>query len=67
MAEDRRKQAFRIGTRQRVVVGVADAGSLDLDQYFTGARAAEFDLLDRQWLSCFPGNSGFGFHDDLDN
>ena len=47
MAEDRGKQAFRIGARQRVGVGVADAGGLDLDQHFAGLRA--FQIRRSRW------------------
>ena len=45
MAEDGRKQALRIGARQREFVGVADAGRLDLDQHLAGARAVELDVV----------------------
>ena len=44
MAEDRREQALRIGARQREVVGVADAGRLDLDQHLAGRRALQIDV-----------------------
>ncbi len=33
VAEDRRKEAFRVGARERVVVGMADAGGLDFDEH----------------------------------
>src|SRR3546814_6082406 len=39
VAEDRREDAFRVGAGQRVLVGMADAGRLDLDQHF--ARSEE--------------------------
>jgi hypothetical protein len=38
MAEDGREQPFRVGARQREVVGVADAGGLDLDQNLARCR-----------------------------
>jgi hypothetical protein len=45
---------------------MADAGGLDLDQHLAGARAAQFDFFDSQWLTGFPCDSCFGFHvDDL--
>ena len=50
MAEDRRETALGIGARQRVVVGVADAGGLDLDQHLAGLRAFEVDGLDAERL-----------------
>ena len=42
--EDRREQPFRIGAREGVFVGVADAGRLDLDQNLAGLRPLEIDL-----------------------
>ena len=39
MAEDRREETFRVGARARELVGVADAGRLDLDQHLARARA----------------------------
>src|SRR4051794_1869839 len=41
MAEDRRKDSFAVKTIQRVGVGVADSGRLDLDQNLTGLRPFE--------------------------
>ena len=43
VAEDRGEQAFRIGARERELIGVADAGGLDLDQHLAGPRAFEVD------------------------
>ncbi len=48
VAEDRRKDAFRVGARERVVVGVANAGGLDFDEHPTGPRPIEIDALDKQ-------------------
>jgi hypothetical protein len=39
MAEYRRKNAFRIGARKRVVIGVADSGGFQFHQHFAGLRA----------------------------
>ena len=64
MAEDRREQAFRIGARQRELVGVADAGRLDLDQHLAGLGAVEIDLHDLQRLSGGDGDGGAGFHEE---
>ena len=63
MAEDRREDAFRVGARQRVGVGVADAGRHDLDQHLAGLRAFDVDGLDGERLAGFPGDRGAGFHD----
>ncbi len=41
MAEDRREQPFGIGAGQRELIGVADAGGLDLDQHFAVVRPLE--------------------------
>src|ERR1700692_645178 len=62
MPENRRENAFRVRARQRVVVGVANAGRLHFDQYFTGARPFEIHFLDRQWRAGFPCNGGFSLH-----
>ena len=62
MAEDRREQPFGIGARQRELVGVADAGRLDLDQHLAGLRAFEVDLHDLQRLGLFHGDGGAGLH-----
>ena len=63
VAEDRREQALGIGARQRVGVGVADAGGLDLDQHLAGLRPLDVDGLDGQGRSGLPGHGGTGFHD----
>ncbi len=43
MAQDRRENAFRIGTRERVVVGMANPGGLDLNQHLAEFRAFKVD------------------------
>ena len=53
VAEDRREQALRIGAGERVLVGVADAGGLDLDQHLAGLRPLELDRVDDQRPSRF--------------
>src|SRR3546814_1538892 len=50
LSEDRREDAFRVGAGQRVLVGMADAGRLDLDQHFAGLGAVELHGFDRQRL-----------------
>ena len=62
VAEDRREEALRIGARERELVGVADAGRLDLDQDLAGLRAFELDGLDRERLAGGEGNGGADVH-----
>ena len=62
VAEDGGEQAFGVGATERVVVGVADAGGLDLHQHFTELGALQVHGLNRQRGTCFPGNGGLGFH-----
>ena len=62
MAEDRRKQAFRIGAGQCEFIGVADAGGLDLDQHFAFARPLELDGGYFQRLSGSNGDGGANIH-----
>src|SRR5471032_3104999 len=65
MAEDGGEEAFRVGTRQRVSVGVADAGRHDLDQHLARLRAFDVDGLDGQRLARLPGHRGAGLHWNL--
>ena len=51
VSEDRREEPLGIGARERVGVGVTDAGRLDLDQHLAGARPVELDGLDGERLS----------------
>ncbi|MND79056.1 hypothetical protein D3C80_707820 [compost metagenome] len=62
MAEDRREQTFRIGTGEREIIRVADAGRLDLDQHFAGARTFKLNGHDLKRFSCLNGNSGAYVH-----
>src|SRR5690606_27821213 len=62
VAEDDREQALRVGAGAGEVVGVADAGRLDLAQHLAGARSLEVDLLDLEWLSGLEGDGGAGLH-----
>jgi hypothetical protein len=54
------EQAFRVGAGQREVVGVADAGGLDLDQHLAVARPLQVQGLDAQRGAGLPGNGGAG-------
>jgi hypothetical protein len=47
-----REQAFRVLAGQRELVGVADAGGLDLDQHLAGFRTFELHMHDRERLAC---------------
>ena len=51
VAEDRREQPLRVLAGQRELVGVADAGGLDLDQHLAGLRAFELHMGDRERLA----------------
>ena len=53
MPEDGREDAFRVGARQRELIGMAHTRGLDLDQHFAGARTVEVNLHDLKWLACF--------------
>lgn len=57
VAEDGGKQTFGIGARQGELVGVADAGRLDLDQNFAGAWAVK---LYGGHFKRFAGAEGYG-------
>ena len=63
MSEDRREQALRIGARQSVGVGVADAGRLDFDQDFAGLWPLEVHACDFERLAGLVRDCCFYFHD----
>ena len=48
IAEDGGEQPFRIGARERELIGMTDAGRSDFDQDFTGARSVKLDGRDYQ-------------------
>src|SRR5262249_19549206 len=62
VAEDHREKAFRIATRARELVGVADTRRLDLDQHLADLRACEIDRLDLEVLARFVADCGFRLH-----
>ena len=62
VAEDAGELALRIEARQRVGVGVADAGGLDLHQHLARLRPREFDFLDRERLVRLPGHRRARLH-----
>ncbi len=63
VAENRGKQALRIGARERELVGVADAGGFDLDQHFAGARAVELDGGDFERFAGGERDGGTNVHE----
>ncbi len=63
MPQDRRKNAFWIGTRQRVIVGVTNTGRLDFDQHFAGSGTGKIHFFHGQRCAGLPCDSGFGFHE----
>src|SRR5271169_3813322 len=65
VAEDRRKQPLGVSARQRELVGMADAGRLDLDQHLAVLWAVELDRLDRQLLSGLVRDGCASFHERL--
>ena len=65
VAEDRGKQALRIGARQRELVGMTDTGRLDLDQHFAGARAIELDRRDFKRFAGGECHGGAHIHEFL--
>src|ERR1035437_9888966 len=63
MAEDGGEDAFRIGAGEGEVVGVADAGGLDLHQHLALTRTFEIDGLDAQLLPGLADHGGANLHD----
>ena len=51
VAQDRRKQALRVGAGKREFVGMTDACRPDLHQHFTGLRPFQLHMRDRQRLA----------------
>ena len=62
MPEDRRENALRIGAGQGELIGVADAGRLDFDQDFAGARAFQVHGFQAQWLAGLAGHGSADLH-----
>ncbi|MNL56377.1 hypothetical protein D3C87_1798680 [compost metagenome] len=62
MTEDRREETFGVRTGQREIVGVADAGRLDLDQHLAGPRAFELNGHHFQRLAGLNGDGGAYIH-----
>jgi hypothetical protein len=62
MAEDGWKDAFRVGARKPVVIGVADADGLDFNEDVTEFRALQVHGLDGESVGRLPSDGGFRFH-----
>ena len=62
MAEDGRKDAFRIGAGQGELIGVANAGCLDLDQHLALAGALQLDRRYFKWLAGLDSQCGAHVH-----
>src|SRR5665213_2993184 len=58
MAEDRGKDPLAVEAIERVGIGVADAGRLDLEQDFTGLGAFQIDFDDFKRLFCLERDCG---------
>ena len=62
MAEDRGEDSLAVEAVQRVGIGVADSGRLDLDQDFTGLGALQIEFDDFKRLLGLKGDCGARFH-----
>lgn len=60
MAEDRREDAFRVGTGQGVGIGVADTTGDHTQQHFTGLGHGHVDFDDFQGFLGFEGYGSTG-------
>jgi hypothetical protein len=65
VTEDRRKEALRVATGPRELVGMADSGSLDLDEHLAVFGSVELNLLDLERLTCLESDSSACLHDLL--
>ena len=60
--EDRRKDSFAVESIERVGVGVADPGRLDLDEHLTGLWAVDVQFDDFKRLLGLESDSGARLH-----
>jgi hypothetical protein len=60
--EDAGEQALRVLPRERVFVGMADAGRFQLDQHFARFRAPDLDHFDTEWFARFQGDGCSSLH-----
>jgi len=56
MAKNGGEFALGIEARQRVGIGMANAGRHDFDQHFAGPWTTDFDCFDSERLLRFPGD-----------
>jgi len=63
MPQNHREQAFGVRARPGELIGVADAGGLDLDQHFAGARPLQIHFFNHQGLARAVGDSARDFMD----
>ena len=64
MAQDRRKNPFRIGAGPRELVGMANTCGLNLNQNLALTRAVQFNSFDTQRLPRLKGHGGTRLHQD---
>ena len=62
MTQDRRENSFGIGTGEGELIGMADAGRLDLDQDFAGAWTLKVHRFEAEWFARLAGDGGARFH-----
>src|SRR5262249_7362724 len=62
VSEDHPEQPLAIGARARELVGVADAGRLDLDEDLARLRSLEVDLLDDERFASLIRNCRTRLH-----
>src|SRR6267143_1874130 len=62
VAENRREQAFGVRARAREFVGMADAGRLDLDQYFSGLRPLQLHGFYGERCACLMSDRRANVH-----
>jgi hypothetical protein len=62
MAQNRRKQALRVGTRKSVGIGMAHTGGDNLHQHFALLRRRHIHFHNFQWLVSLKRYSRAGFN-----
>src|SRR5262249_28858432 len=69
VTEDAGEEAFRVRARARELVGMADAGRLQLHQDFAGLRPIQIQRDNFEWLAGREGDGCLSFHviSDLSN
>jgi hypothetical protein len=62
MTQNGGEQALRVGPGERELIGVANAGRLDLDQNLPGLGTIQLDISHLKRFGFFQCNSSAGFH-----